>query len=238
MKLCAVDTFEDASRIFQYLSGAVAWVEAINADGDPSLGSAFHVGGGVFATARHVVEHGASQIGTTRRSGLSAEPITYASDAQFEPIVWGEPRQSQIEEVLFHPDPHVDVALIRASGFQVPALALDPQVSNNVLTTAMVLGYPRIPLGPEEPTLLAATAQVNAEVTLLDHQRTLILSSIARGGFSGGLVASNVASAIGVVTRSLVVDDGPVEGGYLAAIHIAAVCDCLAAHGIEGDILP
>lgn len=233
-----MEPFKDQQTVYNYLAGAVAWVETRTPRGDKSLGSAFHVGEGVFATARHVVEHGVEALGTTHRSFLGFEhPTIYAAAEVIGGASWGEPGVADVEEVLFHPDEEVDVALVRTRGLDVPTIILDPYMSeNSTLSTVMLLGFPRIPLGPETPTLLAATAQVNAVVDLIDGQPTLVLSSIARAGLSGGLVANSSGGAIGLITRSLVVDDSAVEAGYLAAVQIRSVCECIRAYGVAADI--
>jgi hypothetical protein len=234
-----MEPFDDQQTVYRYLAGAVAWVETRTSLGDKSLGSAFHVGEGVFATARHVVEHGVEALGTTHRSVLGFErPDIYAAARLTGGgASWDKPGVAVVDEVLFHPDDDVDVALVRTRGLDPPTIILDPYMSeNSILSTVMLLGFPRIPLGPETPTLLAATAQVNAVVDLIDGQPTLVLSSIARAGLSGGLVANSYGGAIGLITRSLVVNDGAVEAGYLAAVQIRSVCECVRAHGIAADI--
>jgi len=45
-----------ARELFQKYGAAVAYVEVESTTGERGLGSAFHVGEGVFVTARHVVD--------------------------------------------------------------------------------------------------------------------------------------------------------------------------------------
>ena len=43
-------------QLFRHYGPAVAYVEVESSDGDRGIGTAFHVGGGIYVTARHVVE--------------------------------------------------------------------------------------------------------------------------------------------------------------------------------------
>jgi len=55
-------------------AGAVAFVTIIDGKGDEGIGSAFHIGQGIFVTARHVID-GAKikEIATTKSARLSEE---------------------------------------------------------------------------------------------------------------------------------------------------------------------
>ena len=46
-----------AQELFKRFAGAIAYVAVEGQDGVQGIGSAFHVGEGVFVTARHVVEN-------------------------------------------------------------------------------------------------------------------------------------------------------------------------------------
>ena len=43
-------------QLYDLYASAVAFVSVVNNNGDESIGTAFHIGDGVFVTARHVVE--------------------------------------------------------------------------------------------------------------------------------------------------------------------------------------
>jgi S1-C subfamily serine protease len=55
-------------------AGAVAFVTIIDEKGDEGIGSAFHIGQGIFVTARHVIEGTTiKEIATTKSARLSEE---------------------------------------------------------------------------------------------------------------------------------------------------------------------
>ena len=207
---------EDARALLHRFRTSVAYVAVENREGDLELGSAFHLGGGLFATARHVVEHGVRELGVL---GPDDElPL----------------RATSIDQPLWHPDDNVDIALVQTGGIDCPAIPLaDEANSCAVLDAVLLLGFPRVPLAADPPPLIAATAEVNGRFDLyLGSQPTLVLSTTARGGFSGGVVISSAGSAVGILTRSLVREHQPTELGFLSAAHIEAVRTCARANRV------
>ncbi|WP_406871958.1 serine protease [Aminobacter sp. P9b] len=206
---------------------------SVNADGDQGVGSAFHVGDGVFVTARHVVEGMVSchiELDSYRLMRL-AEDATRA-------LGYGELAPMPIKP-LPHPNPDKDVAV-----FSMPSLAslpavplgdhLDDWITDHdfVLNEVLVLGFPPIPLSKKN-VLFATRAQINAVVDLInvDHVH-FIVSATARGGFSGGVVLSEWGVALGIVTSSLLKNGLPEELGYLTVLTVEPILECLAAHGL------
>src|SRR5258707_11268687 len=94
------------------------------------------------------------------------------------------------------------------------------------------MGYPRIPLA-NKPVLVASRAEVNAVVDQIigPHPRFLV-STMARGGFSGGPCLIEWDFALGVITDALVRDHGAVESGFMSVISVEPIFQCLAAHHI------
>lgn len=82
-----------------------------------------------------------------------------------------------------------------------------------VLYRTLVLGYPPIPL-TKVPKIVASVGEVNALIELYDgsHHPHFLISTMARGGFSGSpvLVAYNEdnpdsgTAVLGIVTQSLI----------------------------------
>jgi hypothetical protein len=194
-------------------------LEIQDARGDYGSGSAFHVGEGVFVTARHVVE------------GKKVTAITLTECCGEPPRLAGEP--------LLHPDPAVDVAVLKVAnihGLEAAPLGghLDDWLVDRdwVLTRALVLGYPPIPFATG-PVLVAATAELHCILDVRGARHPLfILSAIPRGGFSGGLVISEHGFVLGVVTESLVHNGGPAETGFFGCLTVEPIFQCLAHHNL------
>jgi hypothetical protein len=76
--VCAVDipggSYMDSGKardIFEKYASAVAYVEIEDTNGERHIGSAFHVGEGVFVTARHVVDRNRiTEVGMTERTDI------------------------------------------------------------------------------------------------------------------------------------------------------------------------
>ena len=105
-----------------------------------------------------------------------------------------------------------------------------------MLYRTLVLGYPPIPL-VAKPTLVASVGEINSLVDLYlgSKHPHFVISTIARGGFSGApvLVTYNEdnedggTAALGLVTQSLTVDEQRPEQGYLAVLTIEPIYRCL-----------
>jgi hypothetical protein len=88
-----------------------------------------------------------------------------------------------------------------------------------------------------QPILIGARAEVNAQVDLYDTDHVhFILSSMPRGGFSGGVAVSEYGFALGVVTRSLTSNYSPVEMGFMTVVGVEPIYDCLAEHLLLPDV--
>jgi Trypsin-like peptidase domain len=220
-------------------------------DGDEGIGSAFHVGDGVFVTARHVVENrNIKDVWLTdpdlfHRSSLFPKNAnggyTITADSA-RMCISHDGRLKITSGPHFHPDPRVDIAGFKVSGMTgdahfVPLGGhLDDWVARSdfVLSKALILGYPPVPL-TNEPVLVAATCEVNANVDLRagdSRQLHFILSAMPRGGFSGGLAFSEYGFALGVITQSLVKNNSAEELGFFATTSIEAIYVCLQAGGM------
>jgi hypothetical protein len=110
---------------------------------------------------------------------------------------------------------------------------IDDQFENKLLLRAIVvMGFPPIP-GSRSPVLVCARAEVNASfVTYFDDQRVYVISSLARGGFSGGPALTPPNHCLGVITRSLVKEEHPEELGFMAVIPPLPILELLDHHNI------
>ncbi len=222
-----------AKQLYARYGASLIAVISVNAEGDQGIGAAFHVGDGVFVTARHVVEGMASC-----HVELDSYRLMRLAEGAAQAIGYGEPPPIAIEPHA-HPDPNKDVAV-----FAIPHLAclpaiplgghLDDWITDHdfVLNEVLVLGFPPIPLA-KKAVLVATRAQINAVVDLInvDHVH-FIASAMARGGFSGGVVLSEWGVALGVVTSSLLKNGAPEELGYLTVLTVEPILECLGAHGL------
>lgn len=139
---------------------------------------------------------------------------------------------------LYLPHSEVDVAIFEVEEInpRTPVIPLGSHLndfigqSDFVLSEAVVLGYPPIPMSTA-PVLVGARAEINAQVDLYDsHDVHFVLSATARGGFSGGVAFSEWGFALGLVTRSLLTNDGTAESGYMSVLSIEPIYECLAHH--------
>jgi S1-C subfamily serine protease len=221
----------DARELYRLYGAAMVAIVATDKVGDERIGSAFHIGVGIFVTARHVVEGQASCRLELDRYRL----MRLANDAS---IALNNADLSGFRvEALAHPDPLIDVAV-----FSVPQLAVLPAIPLGahlddwivdhefVLAEVLVLGFPPIPLSAR-PVLVAARGQINAVVDLINTRHVhFVVSATPRGGFSGGVVLSVSNFALGVITKSLIKDYAPEELGYLTVLTVEPILECLAAH--------
>lgn len=227
---------EWGKRNFSYYSRAVAYVAVTDQDGNEFNGTAFHVGNGVFVTARHVVENM-----TIKEIGI---------DGGINPFKGLEgPYLATLNLAsgpFLHQDPAVDLACFAVSNPPAEELPLgghlDCHLSRHelLLHRTLVLGYPPIPV-TNQPHLIACLGEINGLIeTRYGKHPSFIVSSTARGGFSGGpvLVAYDEQNMItgtavlGIVTESLVWNGKGEESGYMAVTSVEPIYDCLEQHGL------
>jgi hypothetical protein len=236
-----------ARDLYYKYRAAVAYVAVETPKGDQRIGTAFHVGDGIWVTAKHVVEgNKVLEIGTTEFSiadygeTLSAQHGVVRMDQ-----CSAAGSYELVDDPLLHPDEDVDVAALRLDGPAPPDRDgpstpivplggwLDDWLGDELtLEQVLVLGYPPIPFGTG-PLLVAVTAEIN---TVLDRRDTrhphFILSATPRGGFSGALPLVEFEAALGVTTASLGDELPSPTLGYFAVISVEPIYDCLDHHGV------
>lgn len=236
-----------ARYLYSKYSGVMAYVSVAAPDGTPEIGSAFHVGEGVFVTARHVVENmRICEVAMTESTDVRLEGADAVNARIF---IHDGPDKHPVHRVdngvlqvsvgpFFHPDPNVDVAAFQVANIDVrtPYVQIGGHLddwlgsSDFVLSEGIILGYPPIPL-TNAPHLVAARAEVNAQVDLRSAKHVhFILSAMPRGGFSGGLAVTENEFALGVVTCSLLSDNKESELGFFTVLSVEPIYTCLAAH--------
>jgi len=244
---------ERARSVFTQYGPAVAYVEIESADGVVGIGSAFHVGEGVFVTARHVVDGlRIRAVRTTERAHIRLEGDAAANAREFlavgeESVPIHTVSTSDYEIVagpVFHPDERVDVAVFKVKTLDplTPYVPLGSHLddwlgqSDFVLSEALVLGYPPIPTSVH-PVLIGAKAVVHA---MIDRYNTphphFVLSGTPRGGFSGGVAFSEWGFVLGVVTESALWADQSPELGWLNVLTVEPIYTTLATHKLLPDV--
>jgi S1-C subfamily serine protease len=221
---------EHFRKLYEEYASGVAYVAVEDAAGAQSIGTAFHVGEGVFVTARHVVDGKAIlSVATTERSIQTVKVLEGAR--QIETTRWPG-KGKMVRGPFLHPDENIDVAALVVEGINAPVIQLGGHLDDwlgteLVLRPVLVLGYPPIPFS-KEPILVAATGEVNAIVDKYTGGHPhFVLSTMARGGFSGGLALTDFGCALGVITESLGLADQPPELGYLSVLTVEPIYVCL-----------
>jgi hypothetical protein len=215
------------------LMSAVVFVEVETPKGDRAIGTAFHIGNGCFATARHnidgntILKIGQSDMSLKTHIGPSGDTSQVATHPGFE--VPGTK-----VSIFRHPDASVDVALLQLTEpiehrgnprEMQPVIGLADHVNllsqgELLMEEVRVFGYPRIPFSMDvQPPLVTFPGEIAAVFqNWTDKQRHFNVSCLARAGFSGGpviLVGSpnvqssaqrmrnNSTTAVGIVVNSL-----------------------------------
>lgn len=223
---------------------------SVESERGEGIGSAFHVGDGIFVTARHVTDTFVKEMRLTNpRLFYRSDLYPKNADGSYT-ITPSSPEMCLNQDGLltviggpwYSDDNEVDIAALRVEGMAPGAHFvplgdhLDDWVGHGdfELSEVLALGYPPIPF-TGSPLLVAARCQVNATANLhigSQSQLHFILSGIPRGGFSGGLALSEWGFALGVITQSLLTTTGPPELGYFAVASVSVVYECLAQNGV------
>lgn len=227
---------------FAKYRGCVAYIETRDREGNLGSGTCFHVGEGVFVTARHVVE-------SRTITEVGFDDVATIQELLQTQRHWGKQSHGLVtivEGPFFHANSKVDVACFKVDPFPKSWIPLgghlDDYLEQNelVLYRTLVLGYPPIPL-TAEPRLVASVGEVNALIDLyVGSHPHFIISTMARGGFSGSpaLVAYNEdnplggTAILGMVTQSLTTDDKSPEQGYMAVLTVEPIYTCLEINNL------
>jgi len=176
----------------------------------------------------------------TRNHGEDTGTRTFIhkGDGNVQPVRCFYPSSGVVESgPFFHPNPQIDVAAIIVSGIDAPIIPLGDHLDDwlgdeLVLEPVLVMGYPTIPMS-REPVLIASVGEVNAIIDKYTGGHPhFILSTMARGGFSGGPVFTSYGASLGIITESLLSNYQPIELGYQAILSVEPIYHCLAHHKI------
>lgn len=230
-------------ELFEAYASSVAYVAVEHPNGDQSIGSAFHVGEGVFLTARHVVEgcrvvEVANTIDRRVPDAKGLATLDYGDGTQMRYTFVPAAKGCVARGPFFHPDESIDVAALVVTGIDCPAIPLGSHLDDWLnddafaLAQVVVFGYPPVPQS-RAPTLISSRGEVNAIVDkYIGRHPHFIVSTIARGGFSGGPCLVEWDFALGMITEALVHSDAPPEMGFMSLISVEPLFVCLTHHGI------
>jgi S1-C subfamily serine protease len=209
---------KSAHDLVENFSSAVFYVEVktpskINEKGetiagDVGIGTAFNLGDGYFATARHVIEgNKVLKIGrndTSMKAHVAENGVSYVTRfPAFE--------TNKVVNIFNHPSDEVDVSIIQVEQTDtLPVIQIDPGTDAKtegdwLMDEVVTMGYPPIPFA-SAAHLVVFRGEVSAVIkNRVDKHRHFILSGMARGGFSGGpvMTVETPTRAIGIVCNSL-----------------------------------
>jgi hypothetical protein len=226
-------------RVYDTYGAGVGYISVINSNGNEGVGTCFHIGDGVFITAKHVVENcKIKEIGTTvhQRQYFETEETKTTGMVRVN-LTFTPQTTSNFVGPFLHPDSKIDVAALLVPDITAPVLLLGDHLDDwlgqeHILSEAVVMGYPPIPYA-REPLLIVSKCEVNAIVDKYTGGHPhFILSSMARGGFSGGPAITSEGIVLGVVTESLIANDQPTELGYLSVMSVEGIYNCISHHRI------
>jgi hypothetical protein len=182
------------AELYHLYKPCVVRITVKNSYGDLATGVGFHIGDGYILTARHVIE--SKEIEEIAPHHYTAKNIS--AKQRFYPS------DSKIDLAVLHTDFSLAhymefVTILREEG-GTPAQKIDfipfgdhlnDWLGDELLMTkVLIMGFPVIPLS-SRPELVAVEGEVSAIIDKYSGPHPhFILSSIPRGGFSGGPVIS------------------------------------------------
>jgi hypothetical protein len=224
----------DLAHLFQLYKVCMARVMVRDANGDLANGAAFHIGDGYLVTARHVIEHGTVEL-------VEPEQATPHSVTIARSFVPDDPRiDLAVLETDFSLEHFMHKTTIIEGHYERPKTDfiplgghLDDWIGDELLLSGVLaMGYPRIPLS-SRTQLIASLGQVNGVIDRYDEPHVhFVISTLGRGGFSGGPVISEFGFLLGVATGLLVDDPDNPNAGLPAALSIEPLLNLLDENGI------
>lgn len=215
----------DLHYLYRKYDQCIVRVQVELPDGAIGNGTAFHIGGGAFATAAHVVRGFSNQTlyqGHTRHeeTGWAVTDILYHPEGADVAILisdlWRERPVKHTDEKRLDSSP--------ATHIEIPEMWGEWIEQSLVLTRGLFCGYPVVPRS-DGAYKLAASAEIHTDINRYDTSNVhFVISSVARGGFSGAPFISEFDLLLGIVTEALY-DEG--SHPYMAVIAIESIYQIL-----------
>lgn len=205
--------------LFETYREAMALVEGRNDDGDITVGSAFHLGDGLYATARHVLDD--CKVDLLYPEGHGAEEGLEILD---------EWRHREADVAVFRVD-YVAPSAIALGGH------LDDWINDEqfLLADTLVMGYPPVPFA-DRPVLVAVTGEINAVIDRYDRRHPhFVVSPLPRGGFSGGPAIVSFDFALGVISQELRYEERDREA-FTAVISVEPLWDLIIGNKLYPSV--
>ncbi len=218
---------------YEHYKACMARVIVRNTNGDLSCAAAFHIGDGYLVSTAHVFK---------QHTLVTLDSVYLARDIAVERFIF--PGDENLDLVVLKTDFSREgtMRFLNAMGVsqgrlwtdRLPLTGYPHDRFGDELTLSRVLlmGFPRIPL-TSDAYLVAVEGHVNAVVrSLRDRYNHFIVSSVPRGGFSGGPVISEHGYVLGVLTEGLYEDGQVVENGFTNAISLDPLLRLLSENDI------
>jgi len=228
-------------------------VTVISRAGDHHTGTGFHIGDGLIVTARHVVQETVrkpSVVGEVdARESMTIDSVTRELDEQALTVTKHHYHSDHTVDLVVletdfeaHPFPDESsrggVSVRRSVAIPIGSHVDDWLSDQFVLCKVLIMGYPIVQWA-KSSVLITTEAEVNALVhNFRSPHPYFIISSTARGGFSGAPVICAAGSVIGVVIEALYGNDKPEETGFNAAITLEPLITILVDRGIQPSCIP
>ena len=193
--------------------------------GDRHTGTGFHIGKGLIATARHVVEN---------KRIISIDPEESSEPVLIKRIHLSSNEQSDVAviETNFSLERRMDLVSYHFGDKTIPSRECKASYiplgeiyddwigSELILSKCVIMGYPVIPT-MYQTTLVAVAADVNAVAdSYIRAHAHFIVSNIPRGGFSGAPLISEYDFVLGIVTTSFTKDYEAMQLGFCGAVSV------------------
>ncbi|HUW44711.1 MAG TPA: serine protease [Dehalococcoidia bacterium] len=208
--------------------------------GDIHVGTGFHIGKGLVATARHILDNKKiKSIG----SEASVDPVVVnqihlSANAQIDVAVLETSfsLEKSMDRVFYHiGKKNIPARECRASYLPLQETYDDWIGSELILSRCLIIGYPQIPT-MYQTTLFAVAADVNAVTGSYAREHAhYIVSNIPRGGFSGAPVISEYDFVLGIVTTSFTKRNGVTELGFCGAVSVEPLFVVLSENNLRPE---